>query len=244
MLHGCKQSPDDFALGTGMNVIAQDMKFHVVYPAQTRFANIVKCWQWFDATSQIRGGGEAALIAGIIDEVAGKVSIDKTRIYVCGLSAGGAMTSILGAEYSDKFAAIGIHSGIAHGAATNMFSAAAAMKYGTVGTLNGQDTFVPTIVFQGDNDTTVNPINAQHIVNQLLGSDNVDKSLVKKTSADPQYIKDYWVGVGGNVQLESWTIIDGPHAWSGGRPGGSYTFPAGPDASREMVRFFMANSKN
>jgi poly(hydroxyalkanoate) depolymerase family esterase len=133
MLHGCTQSPDDFATGTGMNELAAERGFLVLYPAQAPRSNQSKCWNWFAPGDQRRGAGEPALLAEMTAQVANDHAVDPDRIYVAGLSAGAAMADILGREYSDLFAAVGVHSGLAQGAAHDVTSAFQAMHRGARG---------------------------------------------------------------------------------------------------------------
>ena len=157
MLHGCTQDPDDFAAGTGMNFAAEERGCLVAYLAQNQSANMQRCWNWFQAQDQGRGGGEPALVAGLIDAVADEFAVDRKKIYVAGLSAGGAMAAVVGQAYPDLFAAVGVHSGLAAGAARDMPGAFAAMRGGTPTVLAGRA--VPTIVFHGEADATVAPVN-------------------------------------------------------------------------------------
>jgi poly(hydroxyalkanoate) depolymerase family esterase len=168
MLHGCTQSPNDFAAGTRMNFIAEEQTCFVVYPAQRRDANPSKCWNWFRPADQQRGGGEPSLIAGITRQIMSEYSVDEKRVYVGGLSAGGAAAAVMGATNSDLYAAVGIHSGLAYGAATDMPSALAAMRQG-VGPRPRNISGIPTIIFHGDRDTTVHPTNGDQIVDQAIG---------------------------------------------------------------------------
>ena len=170
MLHGCTQSPDDFAAGTRMNVLADQHGFLVAYPAQSVKANATRCWNWFRPQDQARGSGEPAFIAGMTAQIGADWRVDPARIYVAGLSAGAAMAVVLGKTYPDVFAAVGAHSGLPYGAAQDMGTAFAAMRTGAAGVTNAgsQATgeVIPTIVFHGDRDQTVAAANGDAIVAQ------------------------------------------------------------------------------
>jgi poly(hydroxyalkanoate) depolymerase family esterase len=246
MLHGCTQSPDDFAAGTRMNFIAEEQTCFVVYPAQRSDANQSKCWNWFRTADQQRGGGEPSLIAGITHQVMRDYSVDKKRVYVAGLSAGAAAAAIMGATYNDLYAAVGIHSGLACGAATDMPSAFAAMRQGggpdrRVTSGNGPP--VPAIIFHGDRDTTVHPNNGGQVLEQAIGTTSTQKTVHRgRIPGGHDYTCTTHTDAGGREILEHWSIHGAAHAWSGGSPAGSYTDPRGPDATREMLRFFLGHS--
>ncbi|WP_294541252.1 PHB depolymerase family esterase, partial [uncultured Rhodoblastus sp.] len=184
MMHGCTQSPDDFAAGTRMNQIAEEEKFLVAYPAQTSSANLGKCWNWFNSRDQRRDQGEPSLIAGITREIVAHFPVDPERVYIAGLSAGGAAAANMGALYPDLYAAIGVHSGLACGAASDMPSAFAAMKKGAAAKKmrRGVGT-VPAIVFHGDRDATVHPANGDGVVEQARGGANLRETVTSGVAA-------------------------------------------------------------
>jgi poly(hydroxyalkanoate) depolymerase family esterase len=246
MLHGCTQSPDDFAAGTRMNDLAEEHNFLVAYPAQIRSANPSKCWNWFNAHHQQRDQGEPSLIAGITRQIMHDLSVDRRQVYIAGLSAGGAAAAIMGTTYPDLYSGVGIHSGLACGAASDMPSAFAAMRQGasTVATRahwrDGPNGMLPTIVFHGDQDMTVNPVNADQIIAQSKAGANLRTTINRgEAPGGVRYTRLVQANENGTPVLEQWTLHGAGHAWSGGSLAGSYTEPHGPDASREMIRFFL-----
>lgn len=244
MLHGCTQSPEDFARGTAMNALADELGFLVAYPRQTSAANAQKCWNWFRPDDQKRGQGEPALIAGIVRDIVAEENADASRVYVAGLSAGGAAAAILADAYPDVFAAVGIHSGLAAGAARNMPSAFKAMQHGGAGLVkkrSGNSRFVPVITFHGDRDKTVNERNAGDIVRVASASiaEPVTVDIERGTSGGRSYSRALSRDAQGRVLIEQWTVAGAGHAWSGGDPSGTYTDAQGPDAARALLRFFL-----
>jgi poly(hydroxyalkanoate) depolymerase family esterase len=245
MLHGCTQSPDDFAAGTRMNFLAEEQNCFVAYPAQPSRANHAKCWNWFRTADQQRDGGEPSLIAGITRQIMDDYLVDRKRVYVGGLSAGAAAAAIMGATYNDLYAAIGIHSGLACGVATDLPSALVAMRQGGSDhkVISGDQPPVPTIVFHGDRDTTVHPNNGDQILEQSLGTTSTQKKVHRgQVPGGHAYTRTILSDASGRGILEHWNIHGAGHAWSGGSPAGSYTDPRGPDATREMLRFFLEHS--
>jgi poly(hydroxyalkanoate) depolymerase family esterase len=242
MLHGCTQSPDDFAAGTRMNFVAEAQGCFVVYPAQRSDANQSKCWNWFRTGDQQRGSGEPSLIAGITRQIMREYSVDPRRVYVAGLSAGAAAAAVMGATYGDLYAAIGVHSGLACGAASDLPSAFMAMRQGSGsnGRIVDDGPLVPTIVFHGDRDSTVHPNNGDRFLERTTRTQA--KVYRGRAPGGHGYTRTVHTDANGRDIVEHWTIHGAGHAWSGGSPAGSYTDPRGPDATTEMLRFFLAHS--
>lgn len=259
MLHGCTQSPDDFAAGTRMNALAEQRGFLVIYPGQAAKANGSRCWNWFRPEDQSRESGEPSLIAGITREVVSTYRVDDRRIFVAGMSAGGAMAVILGATYPDLYAAVGAHSGLPYGAAHDMPFAFAAMHGGAARpglfkpstatpATSPTSGWTPTIVFHGDHDRTVDPRNGIAIVEQVtdIASDEQRLRGNVQTGTAPggrKYSRTDYVDNANQPVVEHWIVHGAGHAWSGGSPNGSFTDATGPDASAEMIRFFCSQRR-
>ncbi|MDB5945833.1 MAG: Esterase, depolymerase [Ramlibacter sp.] len=242
MLHGCTQTPDDFAAGTAMNDAAQAQGCYVLYPAQSQQANPQRCWNWFKHSHQQRGRGEPALLAGMTQQVMAQHRIDPERVYVAGLSAGGAMAAILGDTYPDLYAAVGVHSGLAAGAASDLPSAMAAMQG------NGKRVPVsagklPTIVFHGDADSTVHPRNGEQVTAASSDGAITPASEQHQQPGGRRSTRHVHRDAGGKVLAEHWVVHGAPHAWAGGSARGSYTDARGPDATAEMLRFFLEHPR-
>ena len=243
MLHGCTQSPDDFAAGTRMNELAEEQGFLVVYPGQPKTAHPQRCWKWFSAGDQQRGKGEPSLIAGITRAVMAEFSIDPARVYVAGMSAGGAAAAIMGSEYPDLYAAVGVHSGLACGAASDLPSALSAMRGGGAVPARTRTAIVPTIVFHGDRDATVHAANGEQVIAQQIRGDLRAVVTHGSSEAGIAFTRTAHTDEAGREWLVHWSLAGAGHAWAGGSPAGSYTDPRGPDASREMLRFFAGHAR-
>lgn len=246
MLHGCTQDAADFAAGTAMNELAAEQGCIVVYPEQLARSNTMRCWNWFDPAHQQRGRGEPAMIAALATHVVQRHGGDARRVYVAGLSAGGAMAALAGQLYPDVFAAVGVHSGLPVGAASDVRTAHAAMRKATRQRSGGQagSAAVPTIVLHGRADPTVHPGNGRHVVEDAVA--RMAAAGVRLAREEQQVPTDgrpvtrtVYRDAGAVPRLEHWEIAAGPHAWSGGSAAGSHTDPGGPDASAAMVAFFL-----
>jgi poly(hydroxyalkanoate) depolymerase family esterase len=258
MLHGCTQDPDDFARGTQMNRLAEEQGFLVVYPAQEASANSSRCWNWFKSIDQTRDQGEPSLIAGITHQVIEQYGAHRDEVYVAGLSAGGAMAVIMGTSYPDLYRAVGVHSGLPYAAASDLPSALSAMKGGArrpasgAGKAGAALAAIPVIVFHGDRDATVSPANGERVLNDFMagyqsgaqqgnsGAPGAISTIMDEGSVEGghRFSRTSLHTEGRPVLAEHWLIHGAGHAWAGGSAQGTYTDAKGPDASREMLRFF------
>jgi poly(hydroxyalkanoate) depolymerase family esterase len=246
MLHGCTQSAADFAAGTRMNALADELGFVVLYPQQSMNANMGRCWNWHRPGDQKRGRGEPAMIAALTLHAIATCRANPQRVYIAGISAGGSAAAIIGAAYPDLYVAVGVHSSIPRGNVTSVASATAAMRGGAVAPSGRSNRPLPTIVFHGDDDRVVHPSNAGGFLSILQRSSSrpLDSRSQQGCAAGGRaFTRTVHRHATGEVLLEEWTIHGSGHAWSGGSPAGSHTDPAGPDASREMMRFFLARRR-
>ena len=257
MLHGCKQDAPDFARGTSMNELAAKTPCMVLYPEQLPKANQMRCWNWFDSEHQGRHAGEPAMLAALTRQVIASYPVDPTRVYIAGLSAGGAMAAIVAAHNPDLFAAVGVHSGLPPGAAHDVMSAFSAMRSGGRSSVPGDPAalkdVMPTIVFHGAADRTVHPDNGDQIVFAAIAALKASGVTLTRTLV-PQELpvptgelrharRTVYSTLDQRSYVEHWSVEAGPHAWSGGNPAGSYTDPHGPDASAAMLAFFLQHHR-
>jgi poly(hydroxyalkanoate) depolymerase family esterase len=258
-LHGCTPSAGMFRQLTRWDALAEAKGFIVVFPQQSKDDNSMKCWNFFQQNHMQRGKGEPAVIAGLTQFIQQHYTVDAHRIYVNGLSAGGAMSSVMAATYPDLYAAAGIGSGCEYAAT----AACAGYKSADPATA-GQQAYqamgqyarqMPVILFEGDQDTTVPPVNADQIVQQWQvtndyadgggrdGSIPVQPTGVTRGTAPgghPYTVTTY--GDRGHKDLiQSWLVSGMGHAWSGGCSCEQYADPAGPDETGAMYAFFMAH---
>lgn len=241
MLHGCTQDPVDFARGTRMNALAETRGFLVAYPEQPQSANARLCWNWFEPADQHRDRGEPAILAGIVREIASRWSVNEGAIFVAGLSAGGAMAAVMGATYPELFAGIGVHSGLPYAAATDVGSALSLMRSGKSGkggrAAEASGGRAPRlIVFHGSGDRTVHPANGEAVAGAAPGK--AEEGVAGGRSYTRLVRHD-----GAKAAMEYWSVEGLGHAWSGGDAAGTYADPAGPDATGEMVRFFLSDGR-
>jgi len=257
MLHGCTQDPDDFARGTRMNAVAGAQGFAVLYPEQPATANPLKCWNWFAASHQKRGQGEPGLLASMIQKVVAEQKIDPSKVYVAGISAGGAMAAILGATYPELASGLAIHSGIAYGLATDVSQALGAMRTPkgdgqALGKLvrdamGERRKMLPVFIIQGEGDASVNKTNADLLAMQWAFANGYtgDASQVSRDVSD--HVPGLWTTTyttdKHRVLSRSFVIKELGHAWSGGSKEGTFTNPATLDASSAVVEFFLSLEK-
>ncbi|MDY0960634.1 PHB depolymerase family esterase [Massilia sp. CFBP9026] len=253
MLHGCGQDAADFAAGTGMNALAEKQGCLVLYPEQSCSAHYNKCWNWYDRAHHRRGEGEPALIAGLTRRIMAEHAVDPGRVAVAGLSAGGAMAVILGRTYPDLFSAVGCHSGLAHGSAGSDAGALLAMRTGAAApapVASSAHAAASVIVFHGDADATVHRMNSGGVIRQFLDSHALHRRAVDAgvaveaetgRSGGRAFTRHVHRERSGGIVAEEWTVHGAGHAWSGGDARGSYTDALGPNASQEMLRFFIGS---
>lgn len=263
-LHGCGGNADEEARWSRLNAVAGARGFLVAYPEQDPSANGSRCWNWFHPDHQARDRGEPSLIAGITRDVAARWRIDAQRIYIGGISAGGAMTVVMLATYPDLYAAGMVYAGCEY-MGLPCLGSLSALPPAESGRLaheaaQGHGRAAPALVVQGDRDPLVPFPNAELVVQQLLatddwaddGSDNgsVSRTAVRSESrTEPgrhAYSVDTYADASGCVLVERWLVNGLGHAWSAGESNGSprdqlFTDPLGPDVTTAAVDFFLSH---
>lgn len=266
MLHGCMQTAEDLATISGMNALADENNFLVVYPEQVAAANPLRCWNWFDAKHQGRDEGEPALIAAVVQGIHSSYTIHARRVYVVGISAGGAMAVVMAANYPELFAGLGVIAGEEYKAATTVEAGLASMKAGGPDpnqqgllayqamqkSLAGTKKRMPVIAFHGSKDPYLNPLNTDQLIAQWAqtndylddGKDNDSVSIQSPNEtkgAVPNgysYTRSQYKDSGGRLLMEKWIVESLGHAWPGSPIPNQFADPKGPKASAEIWRFF------
>ena len=239
MLHGCTQNADDFAAGTRMNELAESFGMLVAYPVQTNRANPSACWNWFNPGDQRRGAGEPAILAGITQEIAAEHKIDPTRIFVAGLSAGGAMAMVMGASYPELYAGIGVHSGLPYQSANDVMSAFGAMRGDTSKPVRSRSS-ARLFSMVTPTKPCIRLMRTRSLTQDKILAGKPPPAGKAAAPGGRSYTRTVRRGEDGAPTVEQWTIKGAGHAWAGGSADGSYTDPKGPDASAEMLRFFLS----
>jgi len=252
LLHGCKQGAADFAAGTRMNEAAEAAGVVVLYPEQSLAANLLRCWNWYALHDRSNKDGDAAVIAAMTRQVMREHEIDATRVYVAGMSAGGGMAAVLVRDYPELYAALGVHSGVPAGLAHDVYSAMRLMSDGPVPSdvdaapraVDGVGAEVASIVFHGDEDAVVHLSNGVAIHEGAGGTEDSPPLDTRQTTTQPRpghrgFTRSVEYGPGGVTARELWIVHGAGHAWAGGSNAQPDTDSSGPDASREMLRFFL-----
>jgi poly(hydroxyalkanoate) depolymerase family esterase len=250
-LHGCTQTASDFAAGTRFDSVAERAGAYVVYPEQSVLRNGNRCWNWYEEANQHRDGAEPAAILALVDDLCSRLPVDRERVFLAGLSAGGAMAAILAEQAPDVFAAAGIMAGVRLHASYDLSSARAAM-HGPIAVprerplhadLRGPGRFrrMRATVWTGTNDRTVDPSNATALARQFIGLLALPNADGEREDSGAAEIAR-WRDATGRVRVECWNVRHMGHAWSGGSFRGSHTYPAGPSASDAMMQFFLEGS--
>jgi poly(hydroxyalkanoate) depolymerase family esterase len=260
MLHGCGQTAAEFAQGTRMNQQAQGCV--MLYPEQSRAANSMRCWNWFEPEA-LAGGGEAAMIVQLIRDAQSRHPIDPSRCYVVGLSAGACMAALLCSAYGNLFAGCAMHSGLMAQAASSLAQAVQYMRQGvepaaftcsverTLAAIGNGAHTTPTLIIHGSTDAVVNPVNAQQIAEQL----RLVNTRPHAPAAEPVFDSERWIEGSGRPYRQQQMSLEGRlllrtimieglgHAWSGGDPRHDYFDPIGPDATGLILDFLQLRAQ-
>lgn len=256
ILHGCTQTADDVADASRMDAVADEKGFVVVYPEQSTASGLNRCWEWWDSANQKRAAGEPKEIADGVATIVAARRLDGERVYVAGISAGGAMSVVLGATYPDRFAAIGVLAGVEYGAATALSGVFAATNGGgpdpdqqgerAHAAMGSFARVVPALVIHGSADGVVAPINGEQVAKQwlktntlILGEGAIAAPTTNEGEAGYAFTRTVHASKDRGGSVVEHILVKGlAHAWPGGKEGGSYADAKGPDASRTLWAFF------
>jgi poly(hydroxyalkanoate) depolymerase family esterase len=252
MLHGCGQSATQFAQGTRMNQLAEAQGFAVLYPQQSLQAHPRRCWKWYDRATQL-GGGDVPLIAGIVQKVVQRYPVDRSRLFLSGLSAGAGMAHIVALNHPGMFAGLGLHSGPVFGAGHNAVGALGVMQHGAAARADDAIAEVmarhrafpplPIMLIQGDKDAVVRPVNQTQLARQAMLLNRLPAGSAARATLKPggprgraYQLQD--VRRGRELLLRVVRVAGLDHAWSGGDATLAYQSGTGPDASKMLLDFF------
>lgn len=263
MLHGCAQTAPQFAQSTRMNELAEREGFAVLYPQQTASNQAGRCWRWY-SKEVCEGKAETEAVVAIIDKVVEQYSLDKSRIYIAGISAGAAMANIIALNHPELVAAVGMHSGTVFGAAQTPMDGYNVMQQGADGDVReavratagrmAHLPLMPAILIHGLEDRIVNPLNVAQLAEQfrelhhLAGFDResmlvkITDKLANERSGNPSKTYEYYFGKRNLLQVCE--ISELGHAWSGGDESVSFSDSQGPNASRMMWDFFTRHQRH
>jgi poly(hydroxyalkanoate) depolymerase family esterase len=251
MLHGCKQTIDELAAGTRMNLLADAHGFAVVYPEQSKHAHAHRCWHWYD-DRDAAGRGEARAVVSLVDALVDEYGFDAQRVYVAGVSAGAGLASLLAMHFPERFAAVGLHSAPAFGEANSGMTAMDVMRRGArhdpialvdAAVDAAAHPGMPAIIVHGEADRVVVPQNAEQLAVEFLrvnglvdASGGRQSGTVKEAREAGALIRDY--SAGGRSVVRVCRVAGLGHAWAGGDDAIPFHSHKGPDASALMWEFF------
>lgn len=255
-IHGCRQDPEQFAAGTRIARYADQRGFVVLLPRQNRLANPERCWNWFDRRTA-RGLGEAAIVAAQAADVAERLGLDRKRIYLAGMSSGGALAATLALQAPQLFRAVAVHSGVPCGVASDAAGAARLMAEGPG---DGAEEValqaraaargaarMPALIVHGAADATVAPLNAIHLARQFLLFNGFDPkalppgAVLPRPGMLPLSFRGDEYYVGRRLAAKLVTVPGLGHAWSGGDPAQPHFDGERLEATRLVCDFFAAH---
>jgi poly(hydroxyalkanoate) depolymerase family esterase len=245
-LHGCWQTPEDFALGTRLNEAAARRGLVVVYPAQSRRENPYRCWNWFESSQQQATGAEVAQILAIARHVQSQHGLRENRVLVLGFSAGAWMALNLACAAPEAVAGVGTSAGGPYRCASGPESAIRCMRGAArdgggvtaAACAGGRLTGVRASIWHGALDSVVSPANLTALETMLA---RVLAVAGGATATDEDgAVHAVYRDARGAAVLETWLVPGMAHAWSGGDPRATHTWPPGPSATERMLDFLLA----